>query len=425
MRRAVGIGALLCLCAICVPMVAAGREVVQAAGRGGDPGWILGLFGEGFELGPDAYLDLERAAFALYVVVVACASAIPRRLLWGAIAALVAAFTLAPPLLSLDVFGYISYERLEVLYDLNPYEHAPADAPGDEALAFIERWRGVTSAYGPLFTMSSLVLGHIDLGAAVWTLKAVFGLSVLGIVALVARTATLRGEDARIAAAVVALNPLVLVHIVGGAHNDALMMLAATAGVWAVVAGRDFAGGAAFVTAAAIKVSASFAAPFALIGSGARSASSRCDVGGSGRRIGFLTGALTAAIVLGGLACLHFGTAPLDSLELAGENQELTSRYSVPATIARELGIGLDGVRHAALAAFALLVAGLLAWTWRGGDWIRAAGWAGLGLLVATSFLTPWYTIWVLPFAALSRDRFLIAGAIAFTGYQLLHQVIL
>jgi hypothetical protein len=94
-------------------------------------------------------------------------------------------------------------------------------------------------------------------------------------------------------------------------------------------------------------------------------------------------------------------------------------------TLAHDLGIGVGGVRAAALVAYALLVAWLMRWTWRGGDWVRAAGWAGLGLLVATSYLTPWYTIWVLPLAAIARDRALVAGSLVFTGYVLLHQVTL
>ncbi len=44
-----------------------------------------------------------------------------------------------------------------------------------------------------------------------------------------------RGVDPLRAAAFVALNPLVLVHVVGGAHNDALAMLLAMLGVAAVL----------------------------------------------------------------------------------------------------------------------------------------------------------------------------------------------
>jgi hypothetical protein len=54
-----------------------------------------------------------------------------------------------------------------------------------------------------------------------------------------------------------------------------------------------------------------------------------------------------------------------------------------------------------------------------GGDWIRASGWAALGLLLASAWLLPWYLIWALPFAALSRDRLLIASVLALTALQL------
>ncbi|MGZ5307668.1 MAG: polyprenol phosphomannose-dependent alpha 1,6 mannosyltransferase MptB [Solirubrobacterales bacterium] len=408
-RRLTGIAALLALLAVAVPLVAPGRDVVQAAGRGGDPAWILGVFGEGLRVSPDAYFDLERVAFVLYVLAVACAAAVPARLLKIAIVVLVAGFTLAPPLLSLDVFSYISYARLEVVHGLNPYLHAPLDAPGDPAFDFIERWRGTVSAYGPVFTILSLPLAKLSLGAALWTAKAAIGASVLALTALVARLAERRGLDPRPAAALVALNPLVLVHVVGGPHNDALMMLAATAGVGAVLAGREAGGGAALAAAAAIKVSAAFVAPFALLG--------------AERRGRFAAGAAVALAAIGLATLAVFGSNPLDSLAIVGENQHRSSHYSVPVTLARDLGIGSGWVRAAALVAYTALVAGLLAWTWRGGDWVRAAGWAGLGLLLATSWLTPWYVIWALPLAAIARDRALVLAAIAFTGYQLLHQV--
>ncbi|MGZ5419982.1 MAG: polyprenol phosphomannose-dependent alpha 1,6 mannosyltransferase MptB [Solirubrobacterales bacterium] len=408
-RRLTGIAALLALLAVAVPLVAPGRDVVQAAGRGGDPAWILGVSGEGLRVSPDAYFDLERVAFVLYVLAVACAAAVPARLLKIAIVVLVAGFTLAPPLLSLDVFSYISYARLEVVHGLNPYLHVPLDAPGDPAFDFIERWRGTVSAYGPVFTILSLPLAKLSLGAALWTAKAAIGASVLALTALVARLAERRGLDPRPAAALVALNPLVLVHVVGGPHNDALMMLAATAGVGAVLAGREAGGGAALAAAAAIKVSAAFVAPFALLG--------------AERRGRFAAGAAVALAAIGLATLAVFGSNPLDSLAIVGENQHRSSHYSVPVTLARDLGIGSGWVRTAALVAYTALIAGLLAWTWRGGDWVRAAGWAGLGLLLATSWLTPWYVIWALPLAAIARDRALVLAAIAFTGYQLLHQV--
>ena len=84
---------------------------------------------------------------------------------------------------------------------------------------------------------------------------------MLGLAALVARLAAWRGVDPLRAAAFVALNPLVLVHVVGGAHNDGLTMLLAMLGVAAVLARREASGGAALVAAAAIKASAALRRP--------------------------------------------------------------------------------------------------------------------------------------------------------------------
>ncbi len=189
-----------------------------------------------------------------YLGVLVVAPRLGRRVVWGAIAVAVLAFALTPPLLSHDVYSYVDYARLGVLHGLDPYVHGPAAAPADPAFAHVT-WPHTTSAYGPLFTLSTYPLAWLGVGAAVWVLKAAAAASVLGLAALVARLAPARGVDPRRAAAFVALNPLVLVHVVGGAHNDGLAMLLAMTGVAAVLAAREITGGAALVAAAAVKAS--------------------------------------------------------------------------------------------------------------------------------------------------------------------------
>jgi hypothetical protein len=92
---------------------------------------------------------------------------------------------------------------------------------------------------------------------------------------------------------------------------------------------------------------------------------------------------------------------------------------SIPITFARLTGLDPDGVRPAAAILFSLAVAYLLAWTWRGGDWIRAAAWTALAILLSTAWLLPWYLIWLLPLSAISRDRPLQLLTLALTAYQL------
>jgi alpha-1,6-mannosyltransferase len=307
-------------------------------------------------------------------------------------------------IISHDVYSYVDYARLGVRHGLNPYVYEPDSAPGDAAFAHVT-WIDAKSAYGPLFTLLTYPLAWLPVAAAVAALKALAALSVLAIAFLVARMAAWRGVEPLRAAAFVALNPLVLVHVVGGAHNDGLTMLLATLAVAAILSARELSGGAATVAAVAAKLSAAFIAPFALLG--------------SGRRSRLLEGAFAAAAAAGIGAYLAFGWDWLHGFGLAGENQSRTSHLSIPITVARLTGLGPGGVRLAAAIIFAAAVAYLLAWTWRGGDWVRAAAWAGFSLLLATSWLLPWYLLWPLPLVAISRDRTLQLLTLGLTAYQL------
>jgi hypothetical protein len=136
-----------------------------------------------------------------------------------------------------------------------------------------------------------------------------------------------------------------------------------------------------------------------------------------------LTGMALGLLAIGAVALVLFGTHALDSLALAGENLARVSNYSLPNLLAESLGADVDTVRAAALGAYCLLLVGLLVWVWRGADWIRGAGWAGLGLLLASAWLLPWYIVWVLPLAALSRDERLVAAVLALTALQLVARI--
>ncbi len=353
--------------------------------------------------------------FAAYLGVLLTAPALGRRLVWGTIVLAVAAFALAPVLLSHDVYSYLDYARLGVVHGLDPYVQPPLAAPTDPAFGQVD-WTDATSAYGPLFTLATYPLAWLPVGFAIAVLKAAAALSVLGLAAVVARVAAWRGADPLRAAAFVALNPLVLVHVVGGAHNDGLTMLLAMLAVAAILSAREISGGMALVAAVATKSSALLLAPFALLATTGR----YVDRGSTFRPVGrLLAGALVAAAGICAAAYLAFGWDWLSAFGLAGENQGRTSHLSIPITVARLTGIDPDAVRVLALVLFLTLLLELLLWTWRGFDWVRAAGWTALGLLLATSWLLPWYLIWPLPLAAISRDSPLQLLTLALTAYQL------
>jgi alpha-1,6-mannosyltransferase len=385
---------------------------VPASQHGGFPDWLGGAFrGIDLVLLPPRGALLLVAMGACYLVVLACARAIPARLAIAAIVAAHVVFLLAPPLFSADVFGYVDYARLAVLHDLEPYLHGAADAPLDPVVPFV-RWRDIPTPYGPLFTLVSMPLAWLSVPAALWAAKALAAALSLGCLALVWRIARHRGTPAVAAVLFVGLNPLLLAYGVGGAHNDFLLLALALGATLLVLQDRGPAGGALGVLAVGVKAPAALLLPFLALG--ARRP----------RRV--LAGMLIGGSALAGAAIVAFGDEALAFTGQVRQQQRFVADGSVPSRVASLLGFdGLPaGVRMAFAAAFALAVAGLLWATWRGRlDWIAAAGWATLALLLCTAWLVPWYVVWLLPFAALARDPRLRAAALLLCVYVLATRV--
>jgi alpha-1,6-mannosyltransferase len=233
-------------------------------------------------------------------------------------------------------------------------------------------------------------------------------------------SAKLRGINPVKAAALVGLNPLVVIYGVGGGHNDLLMMVLLMAGVYLVLAHRERSGAAMIVAAAAIKLTAGVMLAFALAsGGGRRARDHRRDV---------LIGAAAAAALLGGLAFLWFGTGPLHLFATVQKVQSEGDWHSIPGFIGALFGGSVGHVTGDVLGGMFVVVCGWLLWrTWRGElDWINAGAWTALALLVAASSLLPWYVVWLLPLAALATDRrlwqvaivtTLLVGALQLVGY--------
>lgn len=418
---------------LAVAFAATGSRVVLAT-AGGSPDWLLGpLRGLGWSgangdsAGPLFYLGLWLAMLA-YVAVLLLARGIGPRLAISTIAGLNLLFLLAPPLLSQDVFSYISYARLDVLHHLGPYTHSPDAVPSDAVYGFAGS-KDASSAYGPLFTIVTLPLAKVAPATAFWILKTGAALATLGVVALTWACARRLGRDPVMPAMVVGLNPLVLVHVVGGAHNDALTVLLWMGAALAMlpVTGRmhpaenggrsEAVAGALVVTSAAVKVIGGLVGPFLL-------AVAR-------RPWAFLAGAVAAAAACAAAAVIAFGGSAAEAFVLLGQNQDRTTRWSLPQRtadgIAALTGGSADSIvdftRAAFVVGFAVVLVLLLLHTWRHRDepgaWVAPAGWATLALLLATAWLVPWYAIWLLPLAALAPDRRLLAASLALCAYML------
>jgi alpha-1,6-mannosyltransferase len=355
-------------------------------------------------------LSLNGNEFAvLFIVLALCylgvllfADSVRLRVGVGAIVALHVIFLIAPPLLSSDIFNYVGYARLDAVHYLNPYVHPLSAAPTDPSYIYVG-WPLNTTAYGPLFTLGSLPLGWVSFTAAIWSLKASAAIASLACVALVWMCATRLGRPALPAALFFGLNPVLLAYAVGGGHNDLLMLVAALGGIYLMLAGRE-SGMAALVVAVAVKSSSVVLLPFALLG--------------SRRPVKAIIWGAAAAVLLGIVTLLAFGTHISSLLHVLQHDARLQTPNDIPGVINDVFGLGIVTHTQGRIGMLVLLptIALLLIRVWRGGDWLENAGWATCAVLVTTTWFLPWYLIWFLPLAALAVRPYQRLTALALTA---------
>src|SRR5579885_188162 len=191
------------------------------------PSWLGGPFGNtGIDLGDYGLIAVLAVMFASYAISYRAAGRLSARTVLICIAAMHALVLLAPPLLSTDIFSYQFYGRMQAVYGANPYVAGPHALALDPLYSYIgARWTYTPTVYGPLFTELSYLPARLSIAGSVLVYKSIAALASLGTVALVWNSAKLRGINPVKAAALVGLNPLMVVYGVGGGHNDLLMMV--------------------------------------------------------------------------------------------------------------------------------------------------------------------------------------------------------
>lgn len=376
--------------------------------------WLGGaLSGHRATLTPTLFSVLLLAMLAGYGAVILWGRDVPLAPALAAVALLDLAFALTPPLLSSDVVGYVAYARLG-FHGVDPYLHGTALITHDR-IAHFAKWRSTPTAYGPLFTAATSLLGGLGLTAALWVFKLLAGTAAFAIGLLTVLTARQLSHDPTRALLIVGLNPVLLVYGIGGAHNDFIAVLAMAVGMYALAQGRQARSAVMFVVSCAIKAPAALIIPFALVGTRPRR-----------RLVLGLVAGLAIAFVL---SLALFGAGGIAGYTRGLHNEAThASPHSFPGWLGRHLGISGSErlspfLREVGITILLGAVAALLVLTARGLNWISAAGWATLALLLTTTWLVPWYVVWLLPLTALSASRRLPWAALAFTAWIVLVQL--
>jgi hypothetical protein len=338
---------------------------------------------------------------------------------------------IAPPMFSRDVYSYAAQGEIAVA-GLDPYADGPSVLTSSWLESVSPAWRDTPAPYGPLFLLLAqgvvwLSAGNLVVAVLLLRTVAIAGLALVGV--YVPRLARNLGVSPRSAVWLGLASPLLVLHAVSGAHNDALMLGLVVAGLACAVERRVAVGLVLLALAAAVKATALVVVPFAALLWVARMPSPRPVlrlVQACAAAVAVVGAAFGAVTLAGG-----FGVGWVGALETPGRSIQWTS---LPTGLgmaigwtANAVGLGVDtGVTVAVcrVVGMAAMLA-VLVWLWwsvrGGGDApdarrvVEHAGWALLAVALLSPAFHPWYlptAVTVLAVAAVRR-RVVVGLAVA------------
>ncbi|MFF1675369.1 polyprenol phosphomannose-dependent alpha 1,6 mannosyltransferase MptB [Streptomyces sp. NPDC058256] len=355
---------------------------------------VLGLVGVYFGV------VLLIAAWALLGTVVRGPEPPTPRSLLLVLAVWAAPLLLAPPLFSRDVYSYLAQGAM-VDAHIDVYAHGPAQLGGPLADEVAPVWQQSTTPYGPVFlavasALSGLTRGELPAGLLGMRLVALLGVGLMA--AALPRLARHSGADPAAALWLGALNPLVLLHLVAGAHNDAIMLgllgvgLVAARGRWPVV-------GVVLITLAALVKAPAALGLLAVIALRGRRGLVRSTLTTA-------AGALATTVVVTAVTGTGYGWIAALKTPVSPHNWSLTSLLGrATGTLLEKLGSGLAPLAlpawHTAGIVVTVLIV-LFIWLRLRPGPIYALGLSLAAVAVFGPAIRPWYALWGL---------FLIAAA--------------
>ena len=348
---------------------------------------------------------------------------------WLALGAWALPLLFVPPLFSRDVYSYVAQGRL-MDQNINPYEFGPSVMPGALIDGVDPLWADAPAPYGQIFLIVAQVIAfatgdNVYLGAILFRLLAVGGVALLAW--SVPKLAEFCGADPGKAMWIAVLNPLIFVHFIAGAHNDALMVGVIAAGL-ALIVGRHPVWGLLVVSlGGAIKGTGLIALPFAgLLWVGPK-ASPRRKIWSW-----VVAGSFGASVLL--LFAWVTGTG-FTWLSAMSAPSEVRTWLSPPTAIGMLLGYPLELINPdyfsmsvdivrlvSTLAGLALIV--YLCLRPPGGSAIRALALSLLVVVIFGPVAQPWYILWSLPFFAAAgltarESKVVVVGTVGLSLFSL------
>ena len=277
------------------------------------------------------------------------------RHLWWIVAAWVTPLLLAAPLASQDVWHYGAEGRM-ILDGYTGYQPSSLLGHSVWTLGVDAKWAARPSLYGPgALDLSAFFVkisgGRPWVAAECWRITVLIGL-VLGAWG-VHRLVTRGGGNATRAILAAVANPVVLIILVGGIHNDALMLGLTVAGVALARSGMRWWGLLLCALAVAVKPN--------------------------------------AILALGALAWWAWGAGGRERIKAILSYAWVPEPWSLGAQL-----LGTDTGRPvAAIELAGTVLAVLLVLTVRrSGGWIVALGWGFAALAITNPGPQPWYLAW-------------------------------
>ncbi|KAA9166666.1 hypothetical protein FPZ12_000105 [Amycolatopsis acidicola] len=312
----------------------------------------------------------------------------------------------APPLFSTDLYTYLA-QGLVAHVGLDPYTHVPAELPGPITENASGGWLAISAPYGPLQillvkTVLAVTGEQILVGAFLTRLGIAAGLALLcWALPVLCRHLGARPERALW---LTVANPLMVLCVVSGGHNDLLMIGLLAAGTALVLTGAPVAGFVSVALAAAVKAPAAIVLPFLVwVWAAQRS------VGRVSGRVYFpvLVSSVSIVVATFGL-CSALAGVDLGWLRTLSGNSALEPWLSIPTALGKVIGLMLHDSPDVIAVCRVLgwiVFAGLVAWLWwrsrvGGAVAVRGAAVALLAAVVLAPVAFPWYFAWPLVLGA-------------------------